>query len=261
MAYHMRELEDLGAMQRREAVRREMFYAKPTFVERLLPRKLDFWRKPDISTDTVVTAHNPVLALLLLKQGLEMDMDFILTRDAGLDDWPYDLAMHPHTSMVIASSLGLSADRYGHKERFLSGLAEEFVAPMAPRVRRLPHGIALTAHARQHPGEIALTTKKVETRDSRDTEGETAWGVLASALSESPVIDLDVRKRRLVFARRAIVTGRADGFAPSTSDGSTIVYENQKVHAVGTAARVAVTNVQKAEMMVDDFLRCSRFEF
>ncbi|MCV9965061.1 hypothetical protein OIU34_24495 [Pararhizobium sp. BT-229] len=261
MAVHMHQLTDLQERQRREAVRHATLYRPPSFVERLFPSKLDFWRAPDVSTDTVITAHNPVLAIILLKQALAMDLDCVLTGDGGADDWPYDLAMHPHTTMVVASALGVPADRYGKKERFLAGLAEEFIAPSAARVRKLPPGIMLTAHSRQLDGEIALTTKAAAAASVRDAHGEAAWGILGAALVDAPVLKLNKKRRTVVFAPRAVVTGRADGFAPSTSDGTVIAYHNVHIHAVGTAARVAVTNVQKAEMMVDDIVRCSRFEF
>lgn len=261
MAVHMHELTELQERQRREAIRHGTLYRHRSFVERLFPRKLDFWRAPDVSTDAVITAHNPVLAIILLKQALAIDLDCVLTGDGGADDWPYDLAMHPHTTMVIASALGVSAGRYGNKERFLAGLAEEFIAPSAARVRKLPPAIMLTAHSRQHDGEITLTTKAAVAASVRDPHGESAWGILGAALVDAPVLKLKEKRRTVVFTPRAVVTGRAEGFAPSTSDGKVISYDNVHVHAVGTAARVAVTNVEKAEMMVDDIVRCARFEF
>jgi len=261
MAVHVHKLTDPRELQRRDALRQATLYRPPSIVERLFPSKLDFWRAPDISTDAVITAHNPVLAIILLKQALDMDLDCVLTGEGASDDWPYDLAMHPNTTMVIASALGVPAGRYGNKERFLAGIAEEFIAPSAARVRKIPPTIRLTAHVRQHDGEIALITKAADIPSVRDEHGEAAWGILGAALLEAPIARLNKKRRTVVFTPRAVVTGRADGFAPSTSDGSTITYENLHIHAVGTAARVAVTNVQKAEMMVDDIVRCSRFEF
>jgi hypothetical protein len=261
MAANMLELTGIQESQRREAIRHRTLYRPRTFVERLFPRKLVFWRVPDVSTDTVITAHNPVLAIILLKQALAMDLDCVLAGDGGADDWPYDLAMHPHTTMIVASALGVAAERYGNKERFLAGIADEFIAPSAGRVRKLPSGIMLTAHAQQHDGEITLLTKTTVAAAIRDPHGEAAWGTLGAALVDAPVLKLSEKRRTAVFTPRAVVTGRADGFAPSTSDGKMISYANLHIHAVGTAARVAVTNVEKAEMMVDDIVRCARFEF
>ncbi|MCZ7861267.1 hypothetical protein O9X98_07575 [Agrobacterium salinitolerans] len=262
MAVHMHELTEQHERQRRQAVRQRTLYNKPALVERLFPRKFDFWRAPDLATDAVITAHNPVLAIIILKQALAMDLDCVLSGDGGADDWPYDLAMHPNTITVIASALGVSAGRYGSNERFLPGLADEFIAPSAARVRKLPQSLMLTAHARQHDGEITLTTKKAPVATSvRDPHGESAWGILGAALVDAPVLKLKEKRRTVLFTPRVVLTGRADGFAPTTSEGNMIFYDNVHIHAVGTAARVAVTNVEKAEMMVDDIVRCARFEF
>jgi hypothetical protein len=256
-------MHDIKAMsaRKRYAMRHATLHDAPNLIERIFPSRLDFWKVPDVETDAVITANNPVLAIILLKQALSMDLECILTADGGLDDWPYDLALHPHTTAVIASALGLSPKRYGASERFLSGLADEFISPFARRVRKMSPSVMLIQHVRQHTGEIALVTVPTNIETNRDEHAQAAWGVLGACLAESPTIKFDLERRTAVFTPRAIVTGIASGFTPAQVEGQTLIYDNCHIHAVGTAARVAITNVEKAEMMVDDIVRCTRFEF
>lgn len=260
MALNMHDIKGMSA-RKRYAMRHATLYDAPNLIERIFPSRFDFWKVPDVETDAVITANNPVLAIILLKQALSMDFECILTGDGGHDDWPYDLALHPLTTAVIASALGLSPKRYGASERFLSGLADEFITPFARRVRKMPPSVMLVRHVRQHAGEITLATVPTNTDTTRDEYAESAWGILGACLVESPTLKFDLKRRTAIFTPRAIVTGIASGFPPSQVEGQVLIYDNRHIHALGTAARVAVTNVQKAEMMVDDIVRCSRFEF
>jgi hypothetical protein len=257
-------MQGLSAPQaglRLDAARRVTLHQKKALVERLLPFNFNAWRERKISCDAVITAHNPVLAIILLKQALGMGLQCVLSSDASGDDWPYDLAGHPNTMTVIAAAVGVPADRYGAKERFLAGLAEEFIAPSAGLVTRIPTNLALTPHPRQHEGEITLTTVPASRPSVRDPDCETAWGVLAAALVTSEVAAPSKSGRLAVFTNRAVLTGLEDWFAPTWIEARAISYDNRHLHAVGTAARVAVSNVEKARMMVDDIVRCARFEF
>ncbi|MCS4089486.1 hypothetical protein [Rhizobium sp. BK176] len=261
MAVHMQELISPQAAMRLDAVRRVTLHQKKALVERLLPFNFNAWRERKMSCDAVITAHNPVLAIILLKQALGMGLRCVLTSDASDDDWPYDLAGHPNTMTVIAAAVGVPADRYGAKERFLAGLAEEFVSPSAGLVTRIPANLGLMPHSRQHEGEITLTTVPASRASARDPDCEAAWGVLAASLASSQVAVPSKSGRLTVFASRAVLTGFAEGFVPKWIDARAISYDNRHLHALGTAGRVAVTNVDKAKMMVDDIVRSARFEF
>ncbi|MBY3151260.1 hypothetical protein HFO56_02525 [Rhizobium laguerreae] len=230
-------------------------------VSRLLPFNLVAWRKRKLCCDTVITAHNPVLAIILLKQALGMGLSCVLSSDPSGDGWPCDLAGHPQTTTVIAAALGVPAGRYGESGRFLAGLAEEFIAPSADLVTRLPAGLALTPHCRQRDGELALTTVANNEPGLLDADGGNARGVLAQALETSRVATPAKDGGLVVFTNRTLLTGRTEAFAPTNVDARAISYANPCIHAVGTAARIAVADVEKAEMMVDDIFRCARFEF
>jgi hypothetical protein len=257
----MQELSAPQAGMRFDAARRVTLHQKKALVERLLPFNFNAWRERKMSCDAVFTAHNPVLAIILLKQALGMGLRCVLSSDASADDWPYDLAGHPNTMAVIAAAVGVPVDRYGAKERFLAGLAEEFVAPSAGLVTRIPPHLTLKPHSRQHEGEITLTTVPANRTSTRDRDCEAAWGVLAAALASSPLAAPSKSGRLTVFTNRTVLTGLADGFVPTWMDAGAISYDNRHIHAVGTAARVAVSNVEKARMMVDDIVRSARFEF
>jgi hypothetical protein len=257
----MQELIEPQARLRLDTARRVTLHQKKALVERLLPFNYNAWRERKMSCDAVITAHNPVLAIILLKQALGMGLRCVLSSDASPDDWPYDLAGHPNTMTVIAAAVGVPVDRYGAKERFLAGLAEEFIASSAGLVTRIPPNLVLMPHSRQHEGEVTLTTVPANLPCARDPDCEAAWGVLAAALAESQVAVPSKSGRLVVFTNRAVLTGFADGFAPTWIDARAFSYDNRHLHAVGTAARVAVSNVEKAKMMVDDIVRCARFEF
>lgn len=261
MAVHMQGLSAPQVGLRLDAARQVTLHQKKALVERLLPFNFNAWRERKISCDAVITAHNPVLAIILLKQALGMELRCVLSADTCSDDWPYDLACHPNTTTVIAAAVGVPLNRYGAKERFLAGLAEEFVAPSAGLVTRIPSNLALMPHSRQHDGEITLTTMPADRTPARDPDCEAARGVLAAALAASKIAVPSKSGRLTVFANRAVLTGLAPGFVPTWIDARAISYDNRHVHALGTAARVAITNVDKAKMMVDDIVRCARFEF
>ena len=261
MALDMRTVaaeEDRRIRGRRRATVRE----PASVVERLLPLNFNAWRETGHEAEVVVTGHNPVLAAILLKQAIDIGFKCLLTVEPGDEEWPYDLAAYPHTATLVSSALGLRATRYGHPERFLPGLVEEFVMPEAGMITVLDRGRCLRALSKQHDGEVSLAVDpRTRTAGRPSSERDLAAGALSRAVAASDRLRVSDKGRTFVFARRAILTGRSDGFAPASSDGTDIVYENRNVFAVGTAARHVSTDQERARMMVDDIVRCARFEF
>lgn len=262
MAFDMRSIEPQAPDRATVRARRNTVREPTSLAEKLIPLHFNAWREKFHEAEVVVTGHNPFLAAIVLKQALSLGFRCLVTSEGHDDSWPYDLAMHPHTIQVVASALGFKPGRYGAVERFFPGFVEEFVAAEAGLVTVMERGLSLKALARQHGGELSLAVEPhfgTVVEVSRDRE--TVEGSLSLALSSSPRFQPAPKGRDFLFTRRAILTGRSDGFAPSSSDGIAIRYDNRHVHAVGTAATDAITNPQRAQMMVDDILRCSRFEF
>ncbi len=260
MAFDMRRLEsvdkDLAMIRTRHAT----LYPQRDFFERLLPYRFDPWFRRSLSVDTVVTGHNPLLAIILLKQALELGLRCLVTLDNSDDDWPYDLSTHPNTIQVVSAALGLRSSRYGQIERFYGGLVEEFIMPAAQLVTLVQRGGTLSAFTRQHDGELTLAVGRAPPcAPPTDRHRDVLAGELARSLSGCRV--LANRSKTFVFCPRAILTGLSDSFAPAISDGLAISYDSPHVFAVGSAATRPVTNAQKAEAMVADVIRCARFEF
>nr|WP_250807652.1 hypothetical protein [Neorhizobium tomejilense] len=231
-----------------------------TLAERLVPIHFNAWREQKHAFDAVISGHNPLLAAILLRQAVSYGLKCLVTFEGGDDGWPYDLATHPHAVLLAASSMGLKSDRYGSPARFFAGLTEEFIATEAGMVTVLEKGLTLRALVRQHDGEVSLDAERCAP-SAPSSDRDILSGNLALALAASPKLTLAPKGKLFVFSKRAILTGLSDGFAPGSSDGSTLAYDNRYVHAVGTAARATATDVEKAEMMVDDIVRCARFEF
>jgi hypothetical protein len=255
---------DLSGLSDPEArllrARRNSVREPVSWLERLLPLNFNAWREDRMAFDAIITGHNPVLAAILLKQALSFGFRCLVTLEGGDDGWPYDLSTHPHAVDLLASALGLKAQRYGRRERFFPGMVDEFIAPECGNVTVLSPGFTVRTLARQHDGEVSLAVdgaRSIPSSPQRDLLSAT----LAHAVFRSPRVSPRKNGKLFVFSRRAIPTGLADGFAPGKSDGTAITYDNRHVYPVGTAAFSPACDTDRARMMVDDIVRCARFEF
>jgi hypothetical protein len=252
---------DLISNAQIKTTRRRTVREPNSFLERFAPFGFNAWREKQHEFDVVVTGHNPILTMIVLKQALALGLSCLLTSEHTDDEWPYDLASHPNTVAILAPMLGLKISRYGSADRFLLGLVEEFIEPAAGLVTILDKSLALSVLSRQHEGELSLGTHRRRIQPAVGTEKSRYSGYLTKATERSPLIASSAKGELFVFTARAVLTGRSSSFAPCTQEGFEMKYVQDRIYPVGTAKTLAANDVARAEMMVSDFITCTRFEF
>jgi hypothetical protein len=244
-----------------KARRRATINGRRALVERLVPVSFNNWRNRTHEFDAVVTGHNPFLAAILVRQCLALGLDCLLTLERCSDPWPYDLAMHPSTVDFLASALGINPLRYGPRERFMTDFVNETIAPEASGLSVLADTQRLSFLDRQHPGEATLHVTGRADNGDPDPDGGAMEGVLRAAIRKARRVEIEKGKRGYVFTKRVILTGAASDFAPCVYSDGRLDYASSVIRPVGTAARMPGSPPEQAEMMVEDIVKCSRFEF